>query len=492
VIGAGSAGCVVVNRLSEDPHARVLLIEAGESGEHDPAVTTPGLWTSLIASQYDWNYNTEPEAGLANRRMIAPRGKAHGGSSAINAMVHIRGHRLSFDAWRALGNTGWGYDDLLPYFKRSEHNDGGLSDFRGVNGPLAVSRCRDPHAAHHAFLGAAAERGFGADADFDFNGPEPVGVAGFYQRNIRDGRRHSAAAAFLVPVLSRTNVEVRSGAHAIALATEGRRVSGVNYVREGRVERARATREVIVCAGAVDSPRLLMLSGIGPANDLHSLGIDIVADVPGVGQNLQDHLKLSVRWKGKSTLPGSTVTAGLYVSSDAASLPDLQFYVGRGASQPDDLVSITVSLVTPKSRGSIALRSAGPQAAPIIRANYLQADGDAAALVRGVRLARELGCSAAFDALRSIEVEPGAAITADGDLERFVRQKSETIYHLAGTCRMGLESDPLAVVDPSLRVHGIEGLRVADASIMPEIVNAPTHATCIAIGEKCAALISGR
>ena len=490
VIGAGSSGCVIVNRLSADPSLRVLLIEAGSSGEDDPLVTSPGRWTSLMGSQYDWSYATEPEPALDHRRIAVPRGRAHGGSSAINAMVHVRGDRRCFDNWLAMGNAGWGYEDLLPLFKRSERGDDGASDYRASDGALAVSRCRDPHAAHHAFLAAASELGFGADEDYDFNVPEPVGVAGFYQRNILDGRRHSAAAAFLMPAMLRPNVEVCSGAQVLRLTTVGHRVVGVEYLLDGTVRRVRAGREVVLCAGAVDSPRLLMLSGIGPADHLTRMGIDVAAERPGVGRNLQDHLKLSIRWKARAVLPGSTVTAGLFTSSNrSASLPDLQFYVGRGLAQPDDVMTITVSLVGPRSRGSIELRSADPLAAPVVRAHYLQADADVTALVRGAWLARRLGESRAYDALRLEETEPGRAIESDRDLATFVRRQADSIYHLAGTCRMAADSDPGAVVDAGLRVHGVEGLRVADASIMPEVVNAPTHAACVAIGEKCAALI---
>ena len=492
VVGAGSAGCVLANRLSADSSVRVLLLEAGGPVNNDPAVTTPGKWVTLIGSRFDWGYATEPEPGLQNRRITFPRGKVHGGSSAINAMTFIRGHQFCFDRWERAGNSGWGYAALLPYFKKSERNEMGETPYRGGDGPLAVSLCTDPHAAHRAFLAAVAQQQFKVDARYDFNQPTPVNVAGYYQKNILDGKRHSVADAFLTPVLSRPNLEVRSQCQATKLVIEGNRAAGIEYVRDGKPERARAAREILLCGGVIDTPKLLMLSGIGPADHLKSHNIAVFADVPGVGKNFQDHLKLSIRWNGKTELPGSTVTAGMFLRSDPANSgepPDLQFYVGRGLETPDRFITITVSLVFPKSRGEITLRSADPLAPPVIRANYLQEQSDVTALVRGVKLARYFGEADSYADLKGEEMLPGPAAKSDADLAAFARRDTDTIYHGAGSCKMGPASDKTAVVDPSLRVRGVDGLRVADGSIMPEVVNATTNAACVMIGEKASDLV---
>jgi choline dehydrogenase len=407
-------------------------------------------------------------------------------------MAYIRGHRLDFEGWKNAGLTGWGYDDVLPVFKAIEDNSRGASAYRGAGGPLRVADCTDPHPAHAAFLEAARSHGFRSDPAWEFSAPAHENGAGYYQKNIKDGRRHSAADAFVTPILSRSNLQIATGAQATRILIEGVRATGVEYLRNGQITRARARREIVLCAGVVDTPKLLMLSGIGPADRLRAAGVTVVADHPDVGQNLHDHLKLSIRWQGRTTLPGSTVTAGMFVRSQSGTAadsqpPDLQFYVGRGLDQPDRFVTITVSHVRPHSRGEIALRSADPMARPIIRPNYLADPRDVAALVAGVRLTRELARSTAYEKLRADETEPGAEHTSDAALADFARRAADTIYHAAGTCRMG--TDARAVVDGGLRVRGIDGLRVADASVMPTVVSATTHAACVMIGARAAAFI---
>ena len=492
IVGAGSAGCVLANRLSASPQNRVLLIEAG-GPETNPLIQIPGKWTSLLGTALDWNLATEPEPGLNGRSLTWPRGKSHGGSSSINAMAYVRGHRLSYQAWAREAGDDWSYDRLLPYFRRVEDNSRGASDYHGQGGLLAVTDTTDPHAGHQAFLAAARARGFTARPDFDFDGVRQEHGAGFYQKNIRNGRRHSAAAAFLVPVLSRPNLVVWSHTQALRLAFTGQRVTGVDVLRSGAPAHARAAREVILSAGAIESPKLLMLSGIGPADALRAQRLPVVLDLPGVGRNLQDHLRVSLRWQAKHPLAASTVSAGLFTYSTSAAArratvpPDLQFYVGRGLDVPDPFVTLTVAMSQPASRGRLTLRSADPLAPPLIYANYLSEPSDLDAMVDGVRLAQTLAASPAYEQIRGVSVELGDNSRSDNDIRAFIRRTADTIFHPTGTCAMG--TGPDAVVDPQLRVRGISGLRVADASIFPVNLNCQIHAACVMVGEKASELL---
>jgi len=489
VVGAGASGCVLANRLSADSRTRVLLIEAGGPNTN-PLIPLPGKWASLLGSEVDWNYATEPEPGLGGRSIRWPRGKTVGGSSAINAMAYVRGHRRSFDGWAEECGDAWSYASLLPYFRRIENNSRGASDYRGAGGPLAVSDTTDPHAAHQAFLAAAREVGFAARPDWEFDGAQQERGAGFYQKTIRQGRRHSVADAYLAPILNRPNLTVWSTAQVLRLQTTNRRVTGVEVRRAGRVESARATREVVVAAGVIETPKLLMISGIGPATALHALGIPVVADLPGVGGNLHDHPRVGVRWAARQPIAASATSAGLFTWSSQrppASPPDVQFYVGRGLDAIDQFITLTVALSQPRSRGRLSLRSADPLAAPVIRANYFEDPADLEAMADAVRLAQAIGNARPYEVLRGAPAEPDDAVRTPAQLRTYIRRSADTIFHPAGTCRMG--TGPEAVVDPQLRVRGVDGLRVADASVMPTVVNCQTMAACVVIGERAAEMM---
>lgn len=491
IVGAGSSGCVLANHLTARADLRVLVVEAG-GPETDPAITRPGQWTTLIGSALDWGYTTEPEPGLGGRTIAWPRGRSIGGSSTINAMSYVRGHRLCFDRWADLADASWSYGALLPYFRSVEDNSHPPSEYIGSDGPLAVSDQTDPHAGHLAFLEAARDLGFVADPRWEFNNPAHEGGAGFYQKNIKDGRRHSAAAAFLTPVLDRPNLTVWPHTRMRRLLVTGARVDGIECLRDGRLTQVRATRGVVLAAGAIDSPKILMLSGIGPADALGRLRIPVRVDAPDVGANLHDRPRVAIRWVGRTQLPPSSVSAGLFTRSTGgttAEPPDIQFYVGRGVDAPDEAITLTVAVGMPKSRGSVALRSTDPDAAPVIRAGYFADTRDMNVLVEGIRLARALGESRAYDGLRGQIVAPSPGEVSPDALRAFVRRTADTIFHPVGTCRMG--ADARSVVDPSLRVRGVDGLWVADASIMPELVNAQTHAACLMIGARAAAILQG-
>jgi choline dehydrogenase len=492
VVGAGSSGCVLVNRLTADPAVRVLLLEAGGPDNH-PLIPEIGRWTALLGTELDWNYATEPEPGLQGRVVKWPRGRTYGGSSAISAAAYVRGNPRDFDGWAAEAGPAWGFKAVLPVFRRLENNARGASEWDGAGGPMVIADQNDPHAGHLAFLAAARELGFAADPKWNFNQPQHENGAGFYQKHLVDGRRQSAAGAFLTPILGRPNLVVRPFSQVRRLLFTGQRVTGVEYFQSGppgarpAVTQARAEREVVLTAGAIDSPKILLLSGVGPADQLRALGIPVVHDLPGVGANLHDHPRIGLRWEGRTTLPGSSVSAGLLTHSVRGvtpAQPDVQFYVGRGLSAPETALAFSVVVSRVHSRGTLTLRSADPLAAPVLRPGYFTDERDLAAAVEAVRLGRALVQTKAYEALRGKGVEPLDSEVSADQLRAFVRRASATIYHPAGTCRMGRGSG--AVVDPELRVHGLEGLRVADASIMPTVVNTQTHAACVLIGELAA------
>jgi choline dehydrogenase len=513
IVGAGSAGCVLASRLTEDRKTTVLLLEAGAS-DRKPTIHIPAAFSTLFKSPYDWAYSTEVQPHLQQRQLFWPRGKMLGGSSSMNAMIYTRGNRGDYDGWRDLGNGGWSFSDVLPYFKRSEHQERGVSEYHGVDGPLNVADLRSLNPLSHAFV--AAGREVGLPYNHDFNGPRQDGV-GFFQVTQKRGRRHSTATAFLQPACNRGKLTVRTRTYVSRLLIDDARVTGVLAVEAGQAQCIYVNREVVLCAGVVNSPQLLLLSGIGPADQLKAMGIPVVIDLPGVGDNLQDHLVAGVAYTctqpvtmmGVGTieeilryllfkagpLTSNIAEAGGFFRTDAGkSAPDLQlfftpvFYVNHGFTRHEGHgFSILASCLRPRSRGYISLAANTPSEPPLIQPNYLSCQADLHALVEGVKLCRRLGQASAFDPFRGMEIYPGPAAQSDQALVEYIRRMAESCYHPVGTSKMG--HDAMAVVDPRLRVHGIAGLRIADASIMPTIVSGTTNAPTIMIAEKAADLV---
>jgi len=524
IVGAGSAGCVLAARLTENPSTQVLLLEAGPPDDADE-IHIPAALNLLFKSTYDWDYTTVPQQRAADRSIYWPRGRTLGGSSSINAMIYIRGSRYDYDTWRdEYGCEGWGYTDLLPYFLRAESNSRGASAYHGADGPLSVQDPKYKSAMTAAFVDAA--RQWGMEANDDFNGPRQDG-AGFYQVTQRNGRRWSTADAYLHPAAGRPNLTVQTDALVTGVAIEAGRAVGVRYLLRGVEETARAEGEVILAAGAIGSPQLLMLSGIGPADHLAEHGIGVVADSPGVGANLSDHPivtamwhtpkatglwekagpKNLARWRMMHSGPLTTNVAeagGFSRTDPSLPAPDLQWhalptpYQNFGLTDPSiRALSLLITLVAVGSRGRITLRSADPRHKPAIDPAYLSDGADIEPLVRGIRLAREFAAAGPLAKICKGELAPGPDAATDPELTEFVRRDITTIYHPVGTCAMGGDSRLAAskltsVVDTELRVRGVDGLRVVDASVMPAVPRGNTNAPTIAIAERAADLISGR
>jgi choline dehydrogenase len=528
IVGGGSAGSVLAARLSEDADVKVLLLEAGGKNTAMLVRMPAGVGSLIKAkSAFNWGFWTEPEPQMNNRRLWWPRGKGLGGSSAINGMVYIRGHARDYDQWRQMGLTGWSYADVLPYFKRSEGFEGGDSAYHGGKGPLAVSWGeRSDHPLYAGVIRAGAEAGHRLTDDF--NGAEQEGF-GRYQLTIKDGRRWSAAQGYLAPILgARPNLTVVTGARTTRVRIENGRAVGVDYVtgKGGKVQTAYADREVLLCAGAVQSPHILNLSGVGDPDLLKAAGVPVVHALPGVGANLQDHLDVSLNWacpqpitlyndtKGLKQLaiglqymltgkgPGrqNGLESGAFLKSRPdLDRPDLQLHFvlaimkdhAKVTAQQDGF-TMHVCQLRPESRGRVGLRSADPLADPAIFANYLATEEDRRAVREGVRIARGVVAQPALAPYRGEELSPGFEVKSDAEIDAWIRQTGETIYHPVGTCKMGLERDPTAVVDGDLKVFGLSGLRVVDASVMPTLIGGNTNAPTIMIAEKISDLLRGR
>lgn len=506
VIGAGTAGCILANRLSVDVNVRVTLLEFGGMD------TNPDIYDRDIDAMYrlwdpkaeeNWGYRTVPQPGLNGREIDIARGKVLGGCSAVNAMMHVRGHPRDFDTWAALGNAGWGYSDVLPYFLKMETYHGPRSPYHGDNGPMPLIDIRNPNRILDALMQAHAT--LGAETTYnDFNGARQEAGAGLYQTSrTPDAVRATEGSAYITPILDRKNLHVLTRVRATRILIENGRAVGIAYEGPNGPATLRAEREVILSCGAFETPKLMMLSGLGPADHLKEQGIDVIHDLPGVGQNLHDHLLLGTAYESIVDLrpPELAAEAGLFTwtpEGDRDKAPNLQYFFGpvlqpslmslapEGMS-PTRGFTFTAILNKPVSRGTLTLRSANPADLAVVDPQYLAREEDVAVLEYGVRYARELAATSAFDEYRGIEIAPGAQMTDSAALRDYVRTYCGTVWHPVGTCKMG--HDPLAVVDDALRVRGIDALRIVDASIMPEIVNANPNAAVMMIAEKAADLI---
>ncbi|MEJ5018711.1 choline dehydrogenase [Ochrobactrum vermis] len=522
IIGSGSAGSAMAYRLSEDGRYSVIVIEYGVP-DVGPLIQMPAaLSFPMNMETYDWGFSTEPEQHIGGRSLVTPRGKVLGGSSSINGMVYVRGHARDYDHWSESGARGWAYADVLPYFKRMENSSGGQEGWRGTSGPLYIQRGKRDNPLFHAFVEAGHEAGF--EVTEDYNGEKQEGF-GPMEQTIHNGRRWSAANAYLKPALKRPNVKLVKGL-ARKIVLEGKRAVGVEIEAGRTFTTIRARREVIIAASSINSPKLLMLSGIGPAAQLKEHGIEVVADRPGVGQNLQDHLevyiqqectqpitlysklnlfskaKIGAEWLFFKTGDGATnhfESAAFVRSKAGVEYPDIQYhflpvairYDGKAAAESHGFQA-HVGPMRSKSRGSVTLRSANPREKPVIKFNYMSHEDDWTDFRHCVRLTREIFGQKAFEAYRGAEIQPGAHVQSDDEIDNFIREHVESAFHPCGTCKMGAVDDPMAVVDAECRVIGVEALRVADSSIFPRITNGNLNGPSIMVGEKASDHILGR